>query len=307
MLVTPSFTFLSLVFNLGTLLLLHGSDPNLVTTKRNLQRSIQTIGSAATEGWNNIAMHYRDILSAPPASSGSFPFVGRAEWIYRGCAVRIIRFLDGPAPHSSHTSSSSHSSTSLSIPVSTDITVYTSFPPTCSIYTAPFVVDWAEHPWEAPRFTEMRFPCFWSLVPCILVSSVTCIWFKARKPSGAPGVEIEPTYKVDNNDSVLPPSSYIGSVATFMDSDSNSELDTKCEPQALTTNVNTTSLPRSLPVIVTTSNGRVLFNAEIILSSNQIISTSPSSVKFTVDVVAFQNLTSCNLRRHPHYPERRRR
>ncbi|KAF9642689.1 hypothetical protein BDM02DRAFT_3192822, partial [Thelephora ganbajun] len=281
MLVTPSFTFLSLVFNLGTLLLLHGSDPNLVTTKRNLQRSIQTIGSAATEGWSNIAMHYRDILSAPPASSGSFPFADRAEWIYRGCAVRIIQFLDGPAPHSSHTSSSSPSfpstSTSLSIPVSTDTMVYASFPPTCSIYNAPFVVDYAEHPWEAPRFMETRFPCFWSLVLSILVSSVTCIWFKARKPSDAPGVEIEPTYEADNNDTVLPPSSYIGSVATFMDSDSNSELDTKREPQALTTNVNTTSLPRSLPVVVTASNGRVLFNAEITLSSNQIIPTSPSS------------------------------
>jgi len=74
--------------------------------------------------------------------------------------------------------------------------------------------------------------------------------------------------------------------------DTNSELSMNSEPKVSTTAVDISPLPRALPVVITTSDGRVLFNAEITLSSNHVISISPSSVKFSVDVVAFGNLPS---------------
>jgi len=250
MLVTPAFTFLSLAFNLGTLLLLYGSDPHLVTTKRNLQRSIQTIGSAATESWTNIAMHYRDILSPPASSASLFSSVDRAEWIYRSCAVRILGSLDGSVSHPSRTSSpsppfslspvsppfspSTLSPTSLStrisneitlyIRISTEIALYIPSHPTCSIFNAPFIVDYAEHPWETPAFVKTNLPRLWSLVLCVLVSSVNCVWFKAVRSSlvSSPNVtprlqghhdadtsdaEAGPKCEAHNSGSVLPPTS----------------------------------------------------------------------------------------------------
>ena len=376
MLVTPAFTFLSLAFNFGTILLLHGSDPNFVTTKRNFQRSIQTIELAATDSWSSIATRYKDIFYPPSVSpASSFSFVDRAEWIYRSSAVRILRSLDGSTSHSSRTPSSSRtfsfsptslpipistditlyiptstditlpiptstditlpiptstdivlstpasSDITLSVPTSTDITLYIPVPPTCSISNAPFVVDYVEHPWETPGFIEMNLPRFWSLVLCVLIFSVNCVWpevvhklslfsssrsplqFQGDLHVDAPGTKIEPTYEAHNDDPLPPPSSYIGSVATFMDADldwnSNSDFAMDSGPQVFTLNtVDIPSLPRALPITVTTSNGRVLFKAEVSLSPNHIISTSPSSVKFSVDVVAFQNLSS----RKPHLP-----
>ena len=329
MLVTPAFTFLSLAFNIGTLLLLHGSDPNLVTTKQNLRRSIQTIGSAATESWKSIAMHYEDILSPPAFSASSFSSVDRAEWIYRSCAVRILGSLDGSVSHSSRTSppslplspfpaspsfsSPALTSTSLTTRISNDITLYVPSPPACSISNAPFVVDYAEHPWETPGFVEMYLSRLWSLVLCVLVYSVNCALFEVVRlslvssPSATPRLqsshhadtsdaEVGPPCGVHDNGSALPPSSYVGSVV-FMDvdstPDSNSELGMNSEPEVSTTAVDISSLPRAIPVVITTSDGRVLFNAEITLSSNHISSIFPSSVKFSVDVVAFRNLSPC--------------
>ena len=98
-----------------------------------------------------------------------------------------------------------------------------------------------------------------------------------------------------DNGSVLPPSSYVGSTVAFPNTnlvtESSSELGTNTDPQVSTTVVDASPLPRVLPVVVTTPNGRVLFNAEITLSSNHIIST-PSSIEFSVEVVAFLNLSS---------------
>jgi hypothetical protein len=350
-LVTPAFTFLSLVFNLGTLLLFHGGDPNFVTTKWNLQRSIQTIESMATEGWSTIATYYRDLFSPLSASSASScSFIDRAEWIYRSYAVRILRSLDGSVSHSSRTQSlplSSlalpsaplsistdialypstditldnfdisfytsadivpytptdiipHTSTDIILYTSTDIILYTPLPPTSSISNAPFVVDYVEHPWETPGVIEMNFPRFWSIVLYILVSLATYVWFEvvrsplvfssnsppqfqAHHPTDALDVEVEPTYEAHNIDSTSA-------------SNLNSGLGTNSKPQVPTTTVDIPSVPRSLPVVVTTSDGQVLFCAEIALSSNQIISTTSSSVKFSVDVVAFRNLSPCKSR-----------
>lgn len=180
MLVTLAFTYLSLALNFGVLLLLHGSDPNLVTTKRNLQRSIQTIGSAATESWSTIAAHYQEIFSLSPASSASPPpFVDRAQRVYRGCAIRILRSFDGSVSQSSRTPTPTPSLyTSIPTSASTDIVLYTPLPPTCSPSNAPFVVDYAEHPWTTPGFVEVNLPRFWSLFLGILVSLVICVWFK---------------------------------------------------------------------------------------------------------------------------------
>jgi len=307
MLVTPTIAFLSLVFNFGTLLLLHGSDPNFVTTRRNLQSSIQTIEFAATETWSAIAVHYNDILSPPPASS-SFPLVDRAEWIYRSCAVRILRSLDGSVSRSSCTPSpasslfSSLPLPSASISITTDLTLYAPLPPTCSISDAPFVLDHVEHPWETLAFMETNFPRFWPLALCILVASAICIWFKVVRssqffipdsplqpqdnhPSDTSGVETEPGYEAYNIDSVAR--------SIHVDSDSTPSLNLKLgansKPRIFPSTAGT-SLP-SLPIIVTTSHGRVLFNAELSLSSNRVISTSPSSLEFSVDVVAFRNLS----------------
>ena len=314
MLVTPVFAFLSLAFNFGALLLLHGSDPNFVTTRRNLQSSIQTIELAATETWSAIAVHYKNILSPPPASS-SFSLVGHVEWIYRGCAVRILRSLDGSvsnpscalSPSSSLVSSPSLSSTPLSI--TTDLTLYTPLPPTCSISNAPFVVDHVEHPWETLGFMEINFPRFWLVALCILVSSAVYIWFKVvrssqffisdslllfqdRRPSDTPDIETGLAYEAYSIDSAA------GSVR--VDSNSTPSLSLKSGMNSkprIFANTADTSLP-SLPIIITTSCGRVLFNAEFTLSSNRIISTSPSSLEFSVDVVAFRDSSF----RKSHFP-----
>ena len=313
MLVTPAITFTSLAFNFGALLLLHGNDLNLVTTRRNLQSSIRTIEFAATETWSAIAVHYNDILSPPPASSSSsssFSLVDRAEWIYRSCAVRIVRSLDGSAsqssctlpPSSSIVSSHSLSSSFASITSSTELILYTPLPPVCSISDAPFVVDHVEYPWETLGFMEINFPRFWPLALCILVCSAVCIRFKVVRSSrffifdslfqyqdnhtsDTPDIETEPAYGAYNVDSV----------AGFVPVDSvstpglNLKLGIKSKPRISPTTADT-SLP-SLPIVVTTSHGRVLFNAEFTLSSNQIISTSASSIEFSVDVVAFRNLS----------------
>ena len=202
MLVTPTVTFLSLTLNLGVLLLFHGSDPNLVTTKQHLQRSIQTIESAAAETWSGITVHYNDVLAPPPTSStSSFSLVDRDEWVYRGCAVRILRSLGGPVSHSPCTPSSSSSvspspspfpvsssslpsaSASTSVSTATELRFYTPLPLTCSISNAPFVVDHVEYPRETLGFVKIDFPCFWSLALCILVSSVTHAWSKVARSS----------------------------------------------------------------------------------------------------------------------------
>ena len=353
MLFTSAFTFLSLVFNLGAVLLLHGSDPNLVTAKRNLQRSIQTIESVATESWATIAVHYKDIFSPPPTSS--FSLVDRAERIYRGCAVRILHSLAGsvspsprpfspspspllsisaPAPTSISafipTSTSAHIPASISTPISpsistsisavipTDIILYAPILPTCSIHKAPFIVDHVEHPWKLSEFFETNFPYIRQFVLALLVCSVTYAWLRIvcsslvgsqnglfqsqdHCPADAPDDEVGPTSKAHDSNSVFPPSSYTGSVATLtdtcLDSESESELnpnsglDTNFECHAFPTVAEVPSPLCSLPVVVTTSDGQVLFCAEIALSSNQIISTTSSSVKFSVDVVAFRNLS----------------
>lgn len=146
MLVTPTFTFLSLLFNLDTLLLLHGGDPDFVTTKWNPQRSIQTIESTATEGWSTIATYYRDLFSPLSASSASScSFIDRTEWIYRSYAVRVFCSLDGSVSHSSRTQSLPLSSLALPsapLSISTDITLYISadivpYTPTDIIPTLP--------------------------------------------------------------------------------------------------------------------------------------------------------------------------
>ena len=315
MLITPAFSLLSLAFNFGVLLLLHGSDPNFVTTKRNLQRSVRTIESTATEGWGAIAVHYRDIFSSPPTSSASsFPFVDRAEWIYRSCAVRILYSLDGLTSRSPRTStptptpslSPASFSTSISIPISTAITLYNPHPPACSIYNAPFVVDYAEHPWRTPGIIETNFPRFRSLLLCILASSVICVWCKAAHSSLSFSSNLPPLSQAHyptNPSDVVEPTYEVHSIhyaMAFMDSDSdsdsalnfNQESVMNSKPQVFTTNADTSS-SRSLPVVVTASDGRVLFHAEIALCSNQTISASPSSVNFSVDVVAFRNSPSC--------------
>jgi hypothetical protein len=164
---------------------------------------------------------------------------------------------------------------------------------------------------------KANFPCVWEYILSLLVTSVTCIWFKvvrsslvgsynglpwsqARRSADTPDNEVEPTSEAHGFDSVSPPSPYIGSVVTLTDtgmgsdsdSRSNFRSDTNFESRDLTTTTDIPS-PRSLPVVVTTSNGQVLFSAEITLSSNRVTSTSPTSVKFSVDVVASRNLSSC--------------
>ena len=94
MLFTPAFTYLSLAVDVGTLLLLRGSDPNLVTTRRNLKRSIRTIELAAKKSRSNAATQYEDIVSLPLAFSATpVSFVDHAEWTYRGRIVRILHSL----------------------------------------------------------------------------------------------------------------------------------------------------------------------------------------------------------------------
>jgi len=47
--------------------------------------------------------------------------------------------------------------------------------------------------------------------------------------------------------------------------------------------------PRTFPVVITNSDGKALFNAEIKLSSNQVVtalSATTSTVSFSIDVVA---------------------
>ena len=345
MLFTPTLTYLSLAFNFGALLLLHESDPNLVTTRRNIQRSVRTIESAATESWTTITMHYNGILSSLASSASSVSFVGRAERIYRSCVVRILVSLDSSISHSLRTSklspsfplslvplspsslsltppshsSPALSSTSLSARINDEIALYIPFHPVCSIFNAPFVVDYVEHPWDTPGLVRMNPSRLWPLFLCVLVPLVNYIWIKVVRsplvsfPNSLPQLqgrhradvsdaEVEPTNGTRNGDSALPPSSYIGSVATFMDADSipdsNSKFDVNPEPEISLTGVEIPSLPRALPVVITTSDGRVLFNAEITLSSNHIISTSPSSIQFSVDVVAFRNLSPCKS----HFP-----
>ena len=321
MLFTPAVAYLSLVFNFGALLFFHGSNSNLVTTQQNFQRSIQTIELTAKKSWSNIAAQYEGIFF-PPASSTSFSFVDRAEWIYRSCAVRILCSLDGSAPHSSHTSTPSSLPPSFSpltipsTPVSTDIILYIFVPPTCLVSSAPFVVDYVEYAWKTPGFVEVNFHRLWLSVLCILVCLVNCVWLKVvclslvYLSSSPPYFQarhvdildtgIEPTYEAHINSSVLPSFPYIGSVVTSLDMDStfdsNSGPGIDSEPRVFMTTVDISSLPRTIPVIVTTSNGQVLFNAEITLSPNHIISSSPSSVKFFAEVAAFRNLSSCRFR-----------
>ena len=322
MLVTPVFTLFSLALNLGTLLLLNGSDPNFVTTRRNLRACIQTIESAAMKSWSEFAKNYEDIVSPLPTSSTpSFYLADHAEWIYRGCAIRILGFLDSSVSHSPRTPSPPFASPTLSsAPISTDVIIYVPLLPSCPISSAPFVVDHAEHPWATPGVVEVNFPDIWSFVLCVLVSFVTHVWlkvvhsllifspdsprqFQTRHLADAPDTEVEPTYEARDVGSVLPPSSYVGSVATFTDmgpdSDLGSEFGTIPKPQVFTDNVGTSSPlhypPAFLPVVVTTSDGRILFTAEITLPPNQTISISPSSVRFSVDVVAFRSSFSRKL------------
>ena len=170
MLVTPTFTFLSLLFNLDTLLLLHGGDPDFVTTKWNPQRSIQTIESTATEGWSTIATYYRDLFSPLSASSASScSFIDRTEWIYRSYAVRVFCSLDGSVSHSSRTQSLPLSSLALPsapLSISTDITLYISadivpYTPTDIIPTLPPTSSFTLPPTSSftlPPISSSTFP-----------------------------------------------------------------------------------------------------------------------------------------------------
>ena len=191
MLFAPALTYLSLAFNLGTLLLLHGSDPNLAVTKQNVKRSIQTIELAAMNSWANIAAQYEAIVSPPPTfPPSSLSFMNRAEWIYRGCVVRIVHSLNGSICHSSRIPSSSLPtlpsslptlspssppalfSTSLSIRTPTEITLYIPSPRVCLISDAPFVIYYDVPAWDISGIAEtysshVRILAFYILVAVV--------------------------------------------------------------------------------------------------------------------------------------------
>lgn len=119
----------------------------------------------------------------------------------------------------------------------------------------------------------MNFPRFWSVVLYVLVSLATYVWFEvvrsplvffsnsppqsqSHHPTDALDVEVEPTYEAHN----------IGSASG---SNLNPGLGTNSKLQVPTTTVDIPSVSRSLSVVITTSDGQVLFYGEITLSSSQ--------------------------------------
>ena len=149
-----------------------------------------------------------------------------------------------------------------------------------------FLVSCSLHPGHFGYLRLVQGSSFAQVFP-----SNSPLQFQAHHPADISGVDTEQTYETHSISSV------VGSVRADLDSTSNlnSELGVNSKSQVFTTTADT-SLPRSLPVVVTTSDGRILFNAKISLPSNQIIATSSSSVEFSVDVVAFRNVSSCKTR-----------
>lgn len=78
--------------------------------------------------------------------------------------------------------------------------------------------------------------------------------------------------------------SYPGSEVKFAELGSEGSTDRSNQ-----SHVNYPTVPRSFPVIITNADGRALFNAEIKLSSNHVVtelSATTSTVSFSIDVVA---------------------
>ena len=83
---------------------------------------------------------------------------------------------------------------------------------------------------------------------------------------------------------VTPIPSYAGSEVDF----AKSELEGPPSPPHKFS-VDCPTTPRTFPIVVTNSNGQALFNAEMKLSSNQVVtafSATTSTVSFSIDVVA---------------------
>ena len=82
---------------------------------------------------------------------------------------------------------------------------------------------------------------------------------------------------------VTPVPSYAGS-----EDFAKSELEGNPDPSRNSC-VDRSTTPRIFPVVITNSDGQALFNAEIKLSSNQVVtalSATTSTVSFSIDVVA---------------------
>ena len=78
--------------------------------------------------------------------------------------------------------------------------------------------------------------------------------------------------------------SYAGSEVDFIESESKDS-----SGPSRNSRVDYPTTPRTLPVVITNSNGQALFNAEIKLSSNHVVtelSATTSTVSFSIDVIA---------------------
>ena len=256
------------------------------------------------------------VAPPPPASSPIYTSaLHRAEWAYRSSTVRIIDFVEGSSKARTVPAVASPPSLPPSPTKPTDpITSADCLPPTLTslIHPATFESFPTYNPSTPPVIAS---PVAWSLGLTGLFSCLVCtLIFTLLKVSGLRSSRLPlPLNMLQNRGSRQPvsmprpvltcnvncqaPVEDFRSVhtATPIPSYAGSEVDpVELESEdssgpARGSRLDCPTAPRTFPVVITNSDGRTLFNAEIKFSSNRVVtalSATSSTVSFSIDVVA---------------------
>jgi len=309
MLLTPTLALIAIVFNFCALLHV-SNNRNSPSTSRwhTLDRAIYALEETTTAAYES----YLDIIAPPPRTSSPVysPTLHHAEWVYRSSAVRILDLVDGsgkaqtvsdfafpptglPSSPSSPTKPTNNLVPTAPLPNLTS-SIYPATRSTLSVITSP--VAW--------------FLGLTGFISCLVYMS-KLTWLKVSRPRSSqlsfflnvsqnhrPRQFVyvpRPTLTCDVDCQIPVEDFHSIFTATSIPSYPGSEVDfsefrsrgSSGRPQGSRVDFSTAS--RTFPVVVTNSGGQTLFNAEIKLSSNHVVtesSATASTVSFSIDVIA---------------------
>jgi hypothetical protein len=316
MLLTPTLALLTIVFNFCALL--HVTDPNGLSTSgwSAFNRAIHALGETTVTADSS----YLGVVAHPPPTSSPVypPTLRRAEWAYRSSAVRILDLVDGSSKAQVASVVASVPLLPPSLPSPTKptnpIASASTLPPTLTspVYPATF----KQFPKsDASTLSAITSPVAQSLGVTVcffcLACALVCAWLKVSRPRRSrsplplsvsqnrrfrqlvhaprPILARNAVYQTSVDDfhsvhTATPIPSYAGSEVDSTESESEGS-----SSRSQDSRVDFPTTPRTFPIIITDPDGKALFNAEIKLSSNNVVtslSTTTSTVSFSIDVVA---------------------
>ena len=314
MLLPPTLALLAIVLNFCALL--------RVTTNRN---GLSTSGWYTIEeregATARVYANYKDLFAPLPATFSPVytPALRRAEWAYRSSAVRILELVDGSnkvQTVSNFAPPRSHSRFPPSPTKPTKPVVFNNLlSPSLTSRADPATFE--SFPTRDPSTLSMATsPVARSLGLMALFSSLVCAgifaWLKVRglplsqlflnslnapqdHPSWRSAHAQKPALTCNVNCRAPVEDFHSMYTATTVPSYAGSEVDVAplesgCFPGSSPgSHAGYSTTPRTFPVVITNSDGQTLFNAEIKLSSERVVtmlSATTSTVSFSLDVVA---------------------